>query len=108
MSSQGIIHIENLTQDFGVVRAVVETPEFYPFLTPLETLSYLGRIRGMHPDEIEKRSEELLKTVKLTEWKDKRIGKFSKGMKQRLAIAQALLHEPEILVLDEPTTGRHP
>ncbi|MEM2839712.1 MAG: ABC transporter ATP-binding protein [Thermoplasmata archaeon] len=90
------------------VGAVVETPEFYPFLTPMETMAYLGRVRGMSQREIEKRSRELLATVKLDKWMDKRIGKFSKGMKQRLAVAQALLHEPEILILDEPTTGLDP
>jgi len=90
------------------VGSVVETPEFYPFLTPLESLAYLGRIRGMSQGEIERRSKELLVTVKLDKWMDKRIGKFSKGMKQRLAVAQALLHEPEILILDEPTTGLDP
>jgi ABC-2 type transport system ATP-binding protein len=90
------------------VGAVVETPEFYPYLTPREILRYLGRLRGMPRKKIDVRTGEVLETVKLTEWTDKRIGKFSKGMKQRLAVAQALLHRPHVLILDEPTAGLDP
>ncbi|MDW5561676.1 MAG: ABC transporter ATP-binding protein [Methanomassiliicoccus sp.] len=90
------------------VGAVVETPEFYPYLTPRETLAYLGELRGMSKEEIDRRSKEVLETVKMTEWADKRIGKFSKGMKQRIAIAQAILHEPPVIILDEPTSGLDP
>ncbi len=90
------------------VGAVVETPEFYPYLTPLETLAYLGRVRGMHHADIVRRSDEVLHQVKMEQWRTTRIGKFSKGMKQRLAIGQALLHEPDILIFDEPTSGLDP
>ncbi|OPY33844.1 MAG: Trehalose/maltose import ATP-binding protein MalK [Methanomassiliicoccales archaeon PtaU1.Bin124] len=90
------------------VGAVVETPEFYPYLTPVETLEYLGRLRGMSRQDIRRRTGEVLETVKMTEVKDKRIGQFSKGMKQRIAIAQAIMHEPSMIILDEPTSGLDP
>ncbi len=90
------------------VGAVIETPEFYGYLTPRETLAYAGRLRGMGRAELDARSEDVLKLVKLGDWSDERIETFSKGMKQRLAIAQALLHEPDLLILDEPTSGLDP
>lgn len=90
------------------VGAVVETAEFYPLLTPNETLEYFGRLRGMKRENISKNSRKFIKLVGLEDWSDKKIGTFSRGMKQRLAIAQALLHEPPILLLDEPTFGLDP
>jgi len=87
---------------------VVETPEFYPYLTPKETLAYLGELNGMNSEDIRRRTKEVLETVKMSDWAGKRIGKFSKGMKQRIAIAQAILHEPSVVILDEPTIGLDP
>jgi len=96
---------KNALADVG---AVVETPEFYPYLSPNETLEYLGKLRGMGEKDIKRRTKEVLATVKMGKWADARIGSFSKGMKQRVAVAQALLHEPSTIILDEPTSGLDP
>jgi ABC-2 type transport system ATP-binding protein len=85
-----------------------ENPYVYQYLKPLEFLDLCGRLTGMGARERRKRSEELVERVGLSHATDRPIGRFSKGMTQRIGLAQALLHEPELLILDEPMSGLDP
>jgi len=90
------------------VGTVVETPEFYGYLSPRKTMRYIGGLIGMTSESISAQTEEILEEVHMTEWGDKPLGTFSKGMRQRIALGQALLGSPSIIILDEPTSGLDP
>jgi ABC-2 type transport system ATP-binding protein len=90
------------------VSTLIETPEIYSSLTPREALTMIAEIRGVPAGERAKHVERVVAEVRMEEWIDKRIGKFSKGMKQRICIASTLLNDPSIILLDEPTTGLDP
>jgi ABC-2 type transport system ATP-binding protein len=92
-------------------RSVGYLPEghrFPGYLTARQTLSIFGRMSGMDSAALERRAPELLARVHLEKWANVRVKKFSKGMVQRLGLAAALVHDPDVLLLDEPTDGVDP
>jgi ABC-2 type transport system ATP-binding protein len=91
-----------------VIGFLPENPYFYKYLTAEETLRFFGRLSGLDGTTLGQRIEELLDTVGLTAARDRRLGTYSKGMLQRIGLAQALIHQPRLLILDEPTAGVDP
>ena len=96
------------TASRGSVGFLPENPYFYKYLTGSETLAFYGKLCGLSRRQIRERSEELLEMVDLTEARDRRLGGYSKGMLQRIGLAQALVGDPRLVVLDEPTAGVDP
>ncbi|WP_026673323.1 ABC transporter ATP-binding protein [Alkalihalobacterium bogoriense] len=87
-----------LPQDFGV----------YPNMNPVEFLEYMAALKGLEKSSAKKRIDELLVALNLENEKRRLLGRFSGGMKQRVGIAQALLNDPSLLIIDEPTVGLDP
>lgn len=85
-----------------------EQPGTYRFLTGRESLVMAGRLFGIGPRDLRRRVEELLDMFDLAGAADRRVAEYSRGMLQRIGLAQALIHDPELLILDEPTSGFDP
>ena len=85
-----------------------ENPYFYKYLTGVETLRFFGKLCGLRGRQLQKRIDQLLELVGLTNARYRRLGTYSKGMLQRIGLAQALINEPKLVVLDEPTAGVDP
>ncbi|MBN1621150.1 MAG: ABC transporter ATP-binding protein [Endomicrobiales bacterium] len=83
-----------------------EVPYFYRYLTAFEILKFYGNLSGI--ENTEEKAEKMLEVVGLGSWRNKRLSEFSKGMVQRVGIAQSLLHDPKILIFDEPVSGLDP
>ncbi|MBN2677790.1 MAG: ABC transporter ATP-binding protein [Anaerolineaceae bacterium] len=85
-----------------------EEPAFYRWMTPVELLDHVGRVFGQPAADRHKQARQLLELVGLTEVAKRRIGGFSRGMRQRLGLAQALMNDPQVLLLDEPVSALDP
>lgn len=95
----------NVLMDVG---SLIEQPEFYPYLTGYESLRFVCRIRGKSTRECAAEIERVSEITSIGGYLNRKTGDYSRGMKQRLGIAAALICDPKILVLDEPTTGLDP
>jgi ABC-2 type transport system ATP-binding protein len=85
-----------------------ENPYFYKYLTGAETVQFFGKLCGLHGRRLKEQVDRLVDLVGLTNARDRRLGTYSKGMLQRIGLAQALINEPKLVVLDEPTAGVDP
>jgi ABC-2 type transport system ATP-binding protein len=99
------------TERLEAVKRLGYLPEngpLYPDMTPRSLLRFFGAARGMSREKIEQRMEDVIDLCKLSSVVGKPIGKLSKGFRQRVGMAQVLLHEPDVLIMDEPTAGLDP
>jgi ABC-2 type transport system ATP-binding protein len=87
---------------------LIENPAFYGDLTPRAILTYFAKLKGYPKSKINQRIEKVLKLLTMEKWIDKKVKTFSKGMRQKIGIASAIIHDPDIIVLDEPQTGLDP
>jgi ABC-2 type transport system ATP-binding protein len=92
----------------GIVGVLPESPGLYESLSANKNLDFFAQLYGVPKDKREKRIEELLKMLELWDRRDEPVATYSKGMKQKIAIARAFVHDPQVVFLDEPTAGLDP
>jgi len=112
--SAGSVHVcgyPSTSNPIAVKRKVGYMPDslgFYDHMTALDNLMYIARLNGLDEKEGMRRALDMMETVGLTADKDKKTGAYSRGMKQRLGLAEVLIKEPEVIIMDEPTLGIDP
>ena len=107
-SINGISVQKNRKRALADAGVLIENPEIYPSLTPNEALGMVADLRGVPARDRADRIRTVLGEVKMSDWANQKVGRFSKGMKQRINIAAALVHDPQVVILDEPSTGLDP
>ena len=103
----GLQDLQSVSTTVSQIGFLIDIPNFYN-MTGYQLLKYFAKIQRYPKNKLENRIDELLELFKLSEWKHERVKNYSKGMTQKLGIIQAILHDPVIIILDEPQTGLDP
>lgn len=107
-TNHGVLQdLSEISRTISQMGFLIDIPAFYD-MTAYQLLKFYAKLQNYPKDKIDNRINELLDLFKLLEWKNEKVKIFSKGMRQKLGIIQAIIHEPEIIILDEPQTGLDP